>query len=425
MSVFVEAQTDPFVAERTSMKEDYQTQFRSNANIRRPTRGHVLKEDSYAVLRVMDSSGNFIPVLDAAGEEIYTQDGKAYTTYYSNFFVQTVQEQRSEKQQIVDTFGDTYIFFFGEAPRLIQVQGMLLNTSDFNWRDEFWENYDRYFRGTKLVERGARLYLIYDEVIVEGYMVSASATESAENPWVMPFGFQMFVTGQTALSSIGDPVIRGYDEYGTYRGNGEGYYDSSTNKWVNSTEADRNIAADSTAGTEAEDGAGGKLLTDTLREGTASAGDPSTTDYTQQVASAIGEGNRIDFKPNPRTGGGRYINNIDEFVQTSIKQKEKGLDYGGDEWGKASSVIDSGVDSSVSGGGSSIVSNSDFIDVMGRGGRASNEIASTGGARLRGEGIRRDLGGSDLKSSRDVRSAASRPQRDTPFGMTVQSGDLL
>ena len=401
MSVFIEAETDPYIAERMNMKEDYQSQFRSNANIRRPTRGHVLKEDS-----------------DAAGEEVYAQDGKAYTTYYSNFFVQTVQEQRSEKQQIVDTFGDTYIFFFGEAPRLVQVQGMLLNTADFNWRDEFWENYDRYFRGTKLVERGARLYLIYDEVIIEGYMVSASATESAENPWVMPFGFQMFVTGYTALSSIGNPVIPGYDEYGTYKkdAGGEGYFDSATNKWTNTLSAGLNMAsanlsasfsagpfsvgvslgasAAPTARPAPVQAAGaGKFLTDVLREGLANTADPATSDYTQLVSTAIGEGNRIDFKPNPRTGEGRFINNIDEFVQSSLKPKVKKPELrGDDEWGRASFSIDFGISASVSGGGLSITA---------------------------------DLGGSDLKSSRDRRAGAARPQRDTPFGMTVQAGVLL
>lgn len=436
MTVFIEAQTDPYTAERNEMRDTYQARFRSEANVRRPTRGHLLKEDSYAIIRVMGADGNFIPVIDAAGEEVFEQDGKAYTTYYSNFFVQTVQEQRSEKQQIVDTFGETYIFFFGESPRFIQVQGMLLNTLDFNWRDEFWENYERYFRGTKLVERGARLYLIYDEIIVEGYMVQAQATESAENPWVIPFTFNMFVTGYTALSSIGEPTIPGYEEGGVYRGSGgAGYYDEGVQQWVDSSDADRAMADEAILGASNESGSttseagDGRLMTDSLREGTASAGDPETSSYTQRAATATGEADRLEFRPNPRTGEGRWVQNSDEFVQRGLPplSREGTRDISDDEWENAAGTFDEGLDSSVGpddAGSLPDTTDSDYVDTMGRGGHATNEINDSGGSRLEGEGIRRDLGGSDLPNSSGSRARARQPQRDTPFGMTSQPGSL-
>jgi len=434
MTVFVEARTDPFVAERQEMSESYQARFRAEANVRRPTRGYLLKEDSYAIIRVMGSDGNFIPVIDAAGEEIYEQDGRAYTTYYSNFFVQTVQEQRQEKQQIVDTFGESYIFFFGESPRFVQVSGMLLNTLDFNWRDEFWENYDRYFRGTKLVERGARLYLIYDEIIVEGYMVMAQATESAENPWVIPFNFQMFVTGYTAISSIGDPTIPGHDEGGVYRGSaGAGYYDEGVQQWVQSSDADRALASEA-VGLSAADGTGdagdGRLMTDSLREGTTSAGDPATSSHVQRAAAATGEADRLEFRPNPRTGSGRWIQNTDEFVQRALPplSREGTRDISDDEWQNAATSFDEGITSATGpddAGAIPDTTDSDYVDTMGRGGHATNEINSTGGSRLEGEGIRRDLGGSDLPDSSESRARSNSPQRDVPFGMTSQPGSLI
>lgn len=433
MTVFIEAETEPFVAQRQEMRESYQARFRAEASVRRPTRGHLLKEDSYAIIRVMGADGNFIPVIDAAGEEILVQDGKAYTTYYSNFFVQTVMEERTEKQQIVDTFGETYIFFFGEAPRFVSVQGMLLNTADFNWRDEFWENYDRYFRGTKLVERGARLYLIYDEIIIEGYMMKASATESAQNPWVIPFNFQMFVTGYTALSSIGNPAFPGSDEGGVYTGTSSaGYYDEGVQQWVQSSDADR-AAASEAIGLAADEGDGsagdGRLLTDSIREGNTSAGDPSTSSYVQRAADATGSADQLEFRPNPRTGEGRFINNDDEFVQRGLPPLSRGdtLDISDDEWASASNAIDSGVsDATVpdEAGSAFDTTDSDYVDTMGRNGHATDQINSAGGSRLEGEGVRQDLGGSDLAGTSADRGTAASPQRDTPFGMTSQPGSL-
>lgn len=430
MTIFVEARTEPFAQARSDMVESYQARFRTDANVRRPTRGHVLKEDSYAILRVMGSDGNFIPVIDAAGEEIMENDGRAYTTFYSNFFVQTVQEERTEKQQIVDTFGETYIFFFGESPRFVSVQGMLLNTADFNWRDEFWENYDRYFRGTKLVERGARLYLIYDEIIIEGYMIKAGAMESAENPLVIPFNFQMFVTGYTALSNIGDPRVPGADGDGVYRGSaGNGYYDAGIQQWVNSSDAERAMADEAILGASTDDEAvgEGRLMTDALREGSASAGDPATSSYVQRAATATGDADRLEFRPNPRAGEGRFVNNLDEFVQLGLPHLSRGdtLDVSDDEWERASRDIDDGVAGSVVSDDTGSVldtTDRDYADTMGRGGHASGEINSSGGSRLEGQGIRQDLGGSDLASPGGSRAAA--PERDTPFGMTSQPGSL-
>ena len=78
--------------------------------------------------------------------------------------LQNVQEAHMEKHQIVETFGESYIFFFGEAPRFIDVSAVIINSHDFNWEAEWWDNYNRFLRGTKSVEQGARTYLFYDEI---------------------------------------------------------------------------------------------------------------------------------------------------------------------------------------------------------------------------------------------------------------------
>jgi hypothetical protein len=107
-----------------------------------------------------------------------------------------------EKSQIVETFGDSYIFFFGEAPRFLDVQAVLINSFDFNWEAEFWENYDQYMRGTKAVEQGARSYLFYDDNVVEGYILQAEASKDSQNPLMVNMTFRMFVTNYTNVSLL-------------------------------------------------------------------------------------------------------------------------------------------------------------------------------------------------------------------------------
>jgi len=197
MAVFISVTTDPFAERRREAQERGAGQV-----VRRPLRGVQVKRDTYSVLRVLTATGREIDLLDG-GSNHRDPDGTGYTTTYSNFLIQQIQENRMEKQQIVETFGEDYIFFFGERPRFLQVQGILLNTKSFDWKNEFWHNYEKYLRGTKLVENNARLYLYFDDVVVEGYLVAANTTQGADNPHMLPFNFQMFVTNYAITSHVG------------------------------------------------------------------------------------------------------------------------------------------------------------------------------------------------------------------------------
>jgi len=148
------------------------------------------------MVKVIDAAGNELPLFDSG-----SQGGR--TTQYANFILQSVQEVRMEKQQIVETFGDPYIFFFGEQPRFLDVTAILINSLDFNWHGEWWYNYDNYLRGTKLTEMGARVYLFYDDIIVEGYMLMAQSNLTSEGPLLATLTFRLFVTNYTNISITG------------------------------------------------------------------------------------------------------------------------------------------------------------------------------------------------------------------------------
>ena len=216
MAVYVEIQTDSFA---NNLSEEKTKQRTTSMGVRRPYRGIEIKEDTYAVIKVIKSNGESIPLTDAGGElkaqtsgasgaasktSSTTSSSRRAATYnYSNFIIQNLIEARQEKSQIMETFGEAYVFFFGEKPRLLQVQGLLMNTLDFNWRTEFWYNYENVLRGTKLVEQDARIYLYWDDLVVEGYMMDAQAQDNSEMPYHIPFSFNLFVTNHTYLSTIG------------------------------------------------------------------------------------------------------------------------------------------------------------------------------------------------------------------------------
>lgn len=193
--------------------------------IRRPTRGTEIKEDTFATIRVAAASGNQnISLVDAGSRRTYASDwvdsdgiqhkagdpitvnGKTATDIYSNFLLQQVQEERMEKQQILETFGEAYIFLFGERARVITFTGILINTFDFNWEAEWWYNYDNFLRGTKCVENDARAFISYDNTIVGGYIIATGSTKNSIDKNHVTFQFQVFVTSYSNFSAIGDPT---------------------------------------------------------------------------------------------------------------------------------------------------------------------------------------------------------------------------
>lgn len=192
-----------FEAQRTQQKL-----FGSDADlsdVRRPTRGIQLKEDTYATMRVILGNGASLPLVNAGSRNGTVLDGKLHSNDYSNFLIQAVNEERAEKSQIVETFGEAFIFFFGERPRMLSIQGILLNTFDFNWEAEWWFNYDNYLRGTKCVEKDARVFLSYDDVMVSGYIMAAQAGRNAQERNHIPLNIQFFVTDYINVSALGVP----------------------------------------------------------------------------------------------------------------------------------------------------------------------------------------------------------------------------
>ena len=211
MAVFISVTTSPF--EDVFNARSAETGVRQN--VRRPLRGIEVKNDTYATIKVFDALNRPIPFVDSSAPPATgttSEDGTVseagsgtigQSLEYSNFILQSVQEQRMEKSQIVETFGEDYIFFFGERPRIYTFSAILINSRNFNWKSEWWKNYEDLLRGTKLLERNARMYIYYDDVVIEGYMLQAQAVQATDDPYKLPLTFQVFCTNYSIIGDIG------------------------------------------------------------------------------------------------------------------------------------------------------------------------------------------------------------------------------
>ena len=123
-----------------------------------------------------------------------TQLKQPQSKVWTDWFLQSVTEQRQEKIQITETFDHTIFSAFGQRPRFLIMKGFLLNSSDFPWRAQFWHNWDKYFRATSLVQSGSRIQLHWDDIVVQGYPINAVAKQNAKNPHMIGFQFTFLVT---------------------------------------------------------------------------------------------------------------------------------------------------------------------------------------------------------------------------------------
>lgn len=181
---------DPFTQAEQQIEEA--GPFGHNFNVRRPLLGMTVKDPRFAYISLYQDLGE-----GSQAQAISLIDSSApggYSNANHNFILRSVVEQRSEKAQIVETFGDHFVFFYGQKPIVLQVSGVLFNTDDFNWKNEFLANYDRFLRGTRCVENKTRVFLGWDDVLAQGYLLNIGISMNDEMPNVVPFNFTFLLS---------------------------------------------------------------------------------------------------------------------------------------------------------------------------------------------------------------------------------------
>jgi len=112
---------------------------------------------------------------------------------YTKFFLESVSESHVERSQIVETFGNFYVFCFGERPPMYTFSGKLVNSRNANWVSDFNFMYDTYLRGTRCVELNARAIITYGGRQVEGLILSSSTGTQAMIEGSVEFQMQVVV----------------------------------------------------------------------------------------------------------------------------------------------------------------------------------------------------------------------------------------
>lgn len=154
-------------------------------------------EPTYASIKLVDVS-------NLKNTDPNTTDPLILIPAYTKFFLDSVQEAEQEKVQIVETFSNYYSFFYGKKPPVYTFSGVLLNFINYNWLNEFMYFYENFWRGTKAVERNARIFLTYNYQQVQGYIINVNTNISAASDKGAPFSFSLLVTRRLIFTQTDD-----------------------------------------------------------------------------------------------------------------------------------------------------------------------------------------------------------------------------
>jgi len=177
-------------------------------NINAPNSDHNVSrwQERPCALSVVRRDGTAVPLLNAMGQlpsEKYTfrhgvLDQSSYNMQmaYTDFVVTNASVSNSEKNQIVETFGDVYMYFFGSQVQALRVSGILLDSPNYPWLTEWQYNYNNFLKGTKLIENNARAYFRLGFDVYEGYLANCEISFDAVDDYRVPFSFMFFVTRQ-------------------------------------------------------------------------------------------------------------------------------------------------------------------------------------------------------------------------------------
>lgn len=122
--------------------------------------------------------------------------------YVDCFLLQGVQEVDEEKYSIFQSLnGDTLVQFFGRRPTTLNLSGILYDTKNQQWYNDFKYWYDNYLRGSAALKNDSRIVLVYTDQIIEGFILSMSMQKQATMNVSVTVNFTMLVVSHTQLAT--------------------------------------------------------------------------------------------------------------------------------------------------------------------------------------------------------------------------------
>jgi hypothetical protein len=180
-----------YVSESAVPEEDEQQQVYDEPIVaRRPAGGIIVDPGSHATLEVVVQDGDEtrIPLVNSC----YPRGLGPGT---ANFLISQFNEANTSAAAVRRTLNSFYITTTARNPRVAQVGGVLIDSDNFPWVDEWNRNWSRYIEGSKCLQNRALVYLTVADRVFRGIILSSSMNRTAvSNHRLAQFNFEMVLT---------------------------------------------------------------------------------------------------------------------------------------------------------------------------------------------------------------------------------------
>lgn len=134
------------------------------------------------------------PESSALADTLAVMTAGSGSSGYDKFLLTGVQASMDEKVQVMEVFGDNEVaYYFGRAPMMFNISGMLIDSPDNSWFTDWLEVYAGALRGSQLAKNFELLKLVLPNMTLIGSMVNFGWEQNSQNDVAIPFRFQFLV----------------------------------------------------------------------------------------------------------------------------------------------------------------------------------------------------------------------------------------
>jgi hypothetical protein len=110
---------------------------------------------------------------------------------YDKFLITGVSCDMSEKVQISEVFGDgEVVYYFGRAPLIFNIRGVLIDSPDNNWFVDWLKMYSEFLRGSQTAKNYELIKIVLPNMAITGTISSFSYSQDSQRDIDIPFAFQ-------------------------------------------------------------------------------------------------------------------------------------------------------------------------------------------------------------------------------------------
>ena len=149
------------------------------------------------------------PQTDAEAVEAFDAFKAAGVDYIDCFVLQSAQYVNEEKYFVFQALnGETTTFFFGGKPVVYSFSGIVYDTYNQEWLNDFEFYYQEYLRGSRALLNKTRMFIIYSDQILEGFMLDVTVRKGADTNDSASFSFNFILVQKTVIGGYETPIQR-------------------------------------------------------------------------------------------------------------------------------------------------------------------------------------------------------------------------